>query len=61
MVEREYGLGEFLKNLMLKINAVLPRPPSDDEVEKSSLFSVSDESSVNNTQSINIDGGVFAQ
>tara|TARA_B100000768_G_C11136929_1_gene314363 strand:- start:139 stop:279 length:141 start_codon:yes stop_codon:yes gene_type:complete len=46
---------------MLKINAVLPRPPSDDEVEKSSLFSVSDESSVNNTQSINIDGGVFAQ
>jgi len=46
---------------MLKINAALPRPPSDEEVDKSCLFSVSDESSVITTQSINVDGGVFPQ
>jgi hypothetical protein len=61
MVEKEYGLEEFLKNLMLKINLALPRLRSDKEFDKSCLFSFSDELLVIITQSINLDGGVFLQ
>jgi len=61
MVEKEYGLEEFLKNLMLKINLALPRLHSDKEFDKSCLFSFSDELLVIITQSINFDGGVFLQ
>ena len=61
MVEKEYGLEEFLKNLMLKINLALPRLPSDEEVDKSYLFSFSDELLVIIIQSINLDGRAFLQ